>query len=129
MAARPGPVPPAPPRLSEPRTMVMSGRAAAPPRSQQFHRTLLGIFTPARATGTRLLATARKSSLVRRATFTPCPRSRAFSLSALERDDERAEDAEGDAVDAERRQRVGLEELEQELDREVGGHRRAQGAD
>ena len=25
----------------------MSGRAAAPPRSQQFHRTLLGIFTPA----------------------------------------------------------------------------------
>src|SRR5690349_7207653 len=40
--------------------------------------------------------------------------------AALEREDDRAEEAESDAIDAERRQRVALEEPQQELDCEPG---------
>src|SRR5919198_6616302 len=43
--------------------------------------------------------------------------------SWLQRENERADRAGGDAVDAERRQAVRLEVLEQELHREEGGER------
>src|SRR3954452_24914909 len=49
--------------------------------------------------------------------------------SSAEREADREDGAHDAAVDGERSQAVGLEEAEQELHREVGGDRRAEGAD
>src|SRR5438552_15558789 len=111
--------------------MVLRGADATDGHSQEFHNAkaaILGIFTRARGLATTIAPT--RSSLVRARPQLPAP-GRAPSLRArpaplapagsvkgrallVDREDDRAEGAEQDAVDAEGRQPVGLEEAQQE---------------